>query len=1362
MLRTLQTLCLLLATVAAGSVGAQTSPRKPLTRFDPGLDMLPIRNTGVPRSIEQLPSQRKPTDDGWCQGITDTSVGYFIDRTASGGKSMADLSRAFVQSAAGVPRQLAERAQIMSMRRNVTLAHPDNVAPRDVSSLILERLQREGMPQILHLMGPGGNHSVAAYDAVEFRDRIVFKVADPNYPPGDPMNARREVVYVRSMPGRQGGWAAYEGLYTGVGLRAADARATAYFVDSLKEAARTGKPLPLPPSGPNDKPLKAISAGRDKAGGVLVSFEPATGDGPQLTAAEWQTKLMAFLDENRPGSLVLTAETSTPLERLSLRAWLASGAATLGRVNRVFGYEASGADLVILGSHADDAPPIDGDILIAALIAIYRDGGAPFVSLDPDPITYYGPQHVRVGGLSGALARSAFVRVLLDADYDMKRINLGELMPETPDFRSFAEIARRAERPSGGSSRFWMTPAVWPAGDVFQSEHGALFRSGVLVQTERDLQLADYQLSAPPPDREAQEAAAEMTRRFDALARRVPTFAALLGAFDVAKLAAVLRFNGVRLEVLDEAMKRPVREVDVPAAYSGIGPKVINGTTIVIGGGVETEVRLSRTSVVRTGSVDRFPAESRSDSDGATAAMYLQDAISNYRNMRLEACLESSAQAIALDPRLDEARIYRALALASLGRPREAVRELDAVVARMKPLAGLRGMIRMLAGDVSGANADVDAAAREAPTLDEVWEWNARVKVLSLNFSAAKVAIDKLFSFDPSSLRAQSLAADARMLSRMGPARARAFVNRQLAVPLPLADALWDNYSNLLLARDPSSGAGLDHALDLAERLPPETAASTYAVERILLLRALQGAMGIAASLPAANGASATDSAGAMEKLGEELRSGVALWRTRFSSEAEYRKLAEGIRRQLRDLIETDFQNTPAARDATRLAARHSPVWPSARLADAMTRLALATRERAISRDLTAQAFGDIANGVAFLDEAQAHAEAADEATRRAAEGLRAVMTAPPGQDPLLVELSDYYGQPAPPIFVAMAYWMIDSSGDSMLNASPNRRSFLEMLASSGGSTGSMAAALVRVENRLVTEGITQGGRSKSADDMKRIVAGLLQDLRGPAEALLTNGPGERLDAVILFGSYANRLAAAAAGSDPALALRVTRSIQRLPGDWPIPEAIKATGGLRAVGFGALCEAYRGVAFDHADIRRVIDRAVQGEFVAADLQRAATEAARALNADIRNRDGAFAAAMTSVFLGDLVPDIERQAIHTIMERLGSGAAADRIRDLGRRELDRLDAEIERPGRGPDPFADIASRLRPAIDAATTPGDLEMFDSVTTMFFAPLQQEALHSGELEMVARIEALREGLRGQSRLKRATLFRVAPIADR
>src|SRR5439155_13664825 len=149
-------------------------------------------------------------------------------------------------------------------------------------------------------------------------------------------------------------------------------------------------------------------------------------------------------------------------------------------------------DILLIGQENENGSLVDLDVFTVALRTVYKTGSVPFVSLDPDPADMYGPQKVRVGGLPAELENTEFVRILLDADYDMKLIGLGELKLEIEGFQSWYDLLR--ERRPGGESigRFWLVPQAMGAGDVRENGQAFLFDSEVQIQTERLKKVGDF------------------------------------------------------------------------------------------------------------------------------------------------------------------------------------------------------------------------------------------------------------------------------------------------------------------------------------------------------------------------------------------------------------------------------------------------------------------------------------------------------------------------------------------------------------------------------------------------------------------------------------------------------------------------------------------------------------------------------------------------------------------------------------------------------------------------------------------------------------------------------------------------------
>ena len=150
------------------------------------------------------------------------------------------------------------------------------------------------------------------------------------------------------------------------------------------------------------------------------------------------------------------------------------------------GYILKEDDIILVGKMDPGRPKIDADLLTVALGSIYRTGTWPFVSLDPDPANPYRNQIPRVGGMPKEHTETEFVRIMLDADYDMKRISLGELSLNIPRFLSHYDILREFDEPGiPEMRRFWLAPGVATSGDVMENDDAVVFESSVVVLTER-------------------------------------------------------------------------------------------------------------------------------------------------------------------------------------------------------------------------------------------------------------------------------------------------------------------------------------------------------------------------------------------------------------------------------------------------------------------------------------------------------------------------------------------------------------------------------------------------------------------------------------------------------------------------------------------------------------------------------------------------------------------------------------------------------------------------------------------------------------------------------------------------------------
>jgi hypothetical protein len=124
------------------------------------------------------------------------------------------------------------------------------------------------------------------------------------------------------------------------------------------------------------------------------------------------------------------------------------------------------------------AEPIDLDVLVVALRAVWRDGTVPFVSLDPPPGDPLGDPVVRLGGVPEDAKDSAFLRILLAADYRMKEILLGSRAVQDPHVRSLASLLERNPPVREVANRFWLAPLSAIGADVLETRRGTRPRCG--------------------------------------------------------------------------------------------------------------------------------------------------------------------------------------------------------------------------------------------------------------------------------------------------------------------------------------------------------------------------------------------------------------------------------------------------------------------------------------------------------------------------------------------------------------------------------------------------------------------------------------------------------------------------------------------------------------------------------------------------------------------------------------------------------------------------------------------------------------------------------------------------------------------
>jgi Tfp pilus assembly protein PilF len=389
-----------------------------------------------------------------------------------------------------------------------------------------------------------------------------------------------------------------------------------------------------------------------------------------------------------------------------------------GNIARIHGFVLDGErqDIFLVGSaSADPDERLDIDTLVLALRAVWRDGQIPAVSLDPLPDNPAGPQYPRVHNVP---QDSIAARIMLDADYAMKRIMLGALDPGVAGYVN--ALDRKVEANAAPSrDRFWFHPVPLGVNSLRASGSGRtwLFDAGLQVLTEnqwlRDGVLADSGQANSGAMEDAVEFTAHLDRFETAPAitpRRI--FARLHGVLDAVAVARLWRELNIDYRVVDALAGLPYRQLTspeerVPAFYPGIFvSREIDGGQRYVAGGVQLRLR------PRAAAVDRY-------ADPVAAA------------------LETSAAQFPGD------RFVEPLAFSvTLARPNE----VEALAAR----TDLRqGKYALASGDYREASARFSAATASDPLDVDAWIQLALAESFAGNPKRAGEAIARATELEP-------------------------------------------------------------------------------------------------------------------------------------------------------------------------------------------------------------------------------------------------------------------------------------------------------------------------------------------------------------------------------------------------------------------------------------------------------------------------------------------------------------------------------------------------------------------------------------------------------------------------------------
>ena len=208
-----------------------------------------------------------------------------------------------------------------------------------------------------------------------------------------------------------------------------------------------------------------------------------------------------------------------------------------------------------------------------------------------------GPQRVTVGGVP---AGSRFARVLVAADYRMKRIGMGLEPSGVPGLPSYLSMVPPGSTTGATLPRFWLEASYDPITRDADELAWRITGRRIKCLTENDVLAKDggqqvIERGKAPADKVAEKWCAAMATNYDALAARQPVFAELVNCIDLAVVAALIHGRqldkraGLDLGPLMNDTKLAVPTYDVPASTSTVASAVKKGSRWVVSasGGVQ-------------------------------------------------------------------------------------------------------------------------------------------------------------------------------------------------------------------------------------------------------------------------------------------------------------------------------------------------------------------------------------------------------------------------------------------------------------------------------------------------------------------------------------------------------------------------------------------------------------------------------------------------------------------------------------------------------------------------------------------------------------------------------------------------------
>lgn len=203
-----------------------------------------------------------------------------------------------------------------------------------------------------------------------------------------------------------------------------------------------------------------------------------------------------------------------------------------------------------------------------------------------------GPQTVTVGGVP---ADSRFARVLVAADYRMKRIGMGLEESGVDGLPSYLALVPAGSRAST-LPRFWLEAKYEPIARDPDELAWRIDGRRMMCLTESDVAARDgMRRGAAGKDQAAEKWCAAMTAHYDDLAAKQPVFAELTNCVDLAVVAALIHGRQLAsranfdLGLLLDPARLPLPTYEVPTSVPTVASGLKKGTTWVLSasGGVQ-------------------------------------------------------------------------------------------------------------------------------------------------------------------------------------------------------------------------------------------------------------------------------------------------------------------------------------------------------------------------------------------------------------------------------------------------------------------------------------------------------------------------------------------------------------------------------------------------------------------------------------------------------------------------------------------------------------------------------------------------------------------------------------------------------